>query len=100
MVAGQWLEQVVRLGGIFRCAALLAFVAGPPEIKIEQAGRDLVPEDRLHDRTADQDFAAFLVRRPMDRAGRDFRLEDGRDRLRFARQAALRPIELRRVQRR
>ncbi|HEX6985820.1 MAG TPA: SDR family NAD(P)-dependent oxidoreductase, partial [Planctomycetaceae bacterium] len=45
-------------------------------------------------------LAALVVRGPDDRFSGDLRLVDGRHRLRLVRQAALDPVELRRVQRR
>lgn len=65
-------------------------------------GEDVVwqSRDRFDCWQPDENFAPLLMRGPVDCLRRDFGLEDRRYWLRLARQAALRPIELRCVQRR
>lgn len=92
------LPQVVPSIGRQRAVRLLRLEAGPREIPVGEAGRDLVPDDRLDRRSADVELSLAVVGGPRDRARGDLRLVDRRNRLGLVRKAALHPVELGRVE--
>jgi hypothetical protein len=55
---------------------------GAGEIALGQPRRDLVARDRVDGRDADVDLATAVMRRPVDRVGRDLGLIERRDGLR------------------
>ena len=69
------------------------------QVMIEQTRHNFVCNDGLYSGHADVNFSPSVRGRVDDGIGRDFRLIDRRNRLRFARQTAARPGELGRIQR-
>ena len=81
-----------------RLVGLLALVPGAGEEPIDERRRQLIAHDRLHGRPADVELAPLVVGGPDDRPRRHLRLKDRRHRLSLVIEAALHPVELRRVQ--
>src|SRR5262245_60497941 len=78
--------RTVRIGGFAR---LLCVVAVPREVPVQISGEHLVGGNCLHAGKADVQLAAPVMRRPVNGPSGYFRLKDGWNRLRFARQTAL-----------
>src|SRR4051794_10065595 len=79
------LPQVVRAVGGDRLVGLLRVVTLAREVMVGERGCELLCPDGLHSRAPGVYLAAAMMRRPVDRARGDFRLEDGRDGLRAPR---------------
>ena len=92
------MPQVVRTIGILGFRRLLHPVSDAREVAIAQARRDAVADNRFDGWKADEVLAPWMVRRPDDRLGGDLRLKNRRHRLRASTEAALHPVELRRIQ--
>ena len=65
---------------------------------VEQAWCDLVTDDSLDGGPAGVNLSSRVMRRPVDRAGAHFGLENRRHRLSFVLQTALDPTKLRSIQ--
>ena len=57
----------------------------PPEVPIEVSGKHFVSDNCLYAGKANVEFAAAMMRCPVNATGGYFRLKDGRYRLWFAR---------------
>src|SRR5438067_11831989 len=99
MIAGGRFPQTMCTVRSFRTVVLLRIVAGTGEKMIEQAGNEFVGDDCLDRWPTNIKLASRMARGEMNRFGSDFRLKNRWDRLRFAREPAFHPTELRRVQR-
>jgi hypothetical protein len=99
MIAGYWLPQIFWAIRILGAVVLLRVISSAGEITIEQTRCNFVCNDGSHRGQADPEFALRMMRGKINRFRCDFRLENWRHRLRFARQTAFDPAELRRVER-
>src|SRR6266550_2122680 len=90
--------EVVGPVRILRLGRLLRVVAGAREVAIAKPRGDTVADNGFHSRKTDEVFAAWMIGSPDNCIGGNLRLKDWRYRLRTPEQAALDPVELRRVQ--
>jgi len=81
-----------------RAVRLLRIEAGASQVRVGESRNERIADDRRDGGTADPYLAVGMIGGPDDGARGDIRLEDRRHRLRAARQPALDPAELRRVQ--
>src|SRR5581483_11520916 len=99
VISCHWFVKIVRPVRIFSTVILLRIVAHACQIAIRKRGGELIPKDRLHGRPSGVILPPLrMVSCVVDRLGRNFRLEDGWNGLRFSREPALHPAELRSVQ--
>ena len=100
IVAGNGIVQIVGAIGINRLIRLLRVIADPRQVMVQRSGNELISDDRLDGRHADGQLSSIMVRRPDNGSRDDFRLVDGRHRLRVPRHPRFNPIELRGIDRR
>lgn len=98
VVARHRLEKIVGPAGTYRLIGLLAVVASPREIGIQQSRSYLISFDGLHRGRANKHFPAPMVGGPNNRFGCNLGLKNWGHRLRMARQFRLAPTELRGVE--
>ena len=95
MITWHGFPKIIRAIRILGLGGLLRSETGSSEIVIQHSGSDLIAYDRLDGGHPDVEFAALVMRRPINRPGADLRLENRRHRLSFMPQATLDPAELR-----
>ena len=98
MITWHGFPKIIRAIRILGLGGLLRSETGSSEIVIQHSGSDLIAYDRLDGGHPDVEFAALVMRRPINRPGADLRLENRRHRLSFMPQATLDPAEPLRVQ--
>src|SRR4051812_41468080 len=85
-LSGHGLPQVVRPIRRDGLVGLLRVIPLAREVAVGEGGRELLRPDGFDSRATGVHLAATMVRGPVDGAGGDLGLEDGRDRLGAPRQ--------------